>query len=42
METAHQLYRSRGFVFKQWVTFWRQRMQVYENILEESIPELAE
>jgi GNAT superfamily N-acetyltransferase len=41
MEAAHHLYRSKGFVFKQWVTFWRQKMQVYENILGASVPELA-
>jgi GNAT superfamily N-acetyltransferase len=35
MEAAHHLYRSKGFVFKQWVTFWRQRMQVFENILQQ-------
>lgn len=34
MEAAHRLYRSKGFVFKQWVTFWSQRMQVYENLLD--------
>jgi len=33
MEAAHKLYRNNGFVFKQWVTFWRERMQVYENVL---------
>ena len=41
MEVAHQLYQSRGFVFRQWVTFWQQRMQVYENILQTSVPEMA-
>ena len=40
MEDAHHLYRK-GFVFKQRVTFWRQRMQVYENILQRATPELA-
>jgi len=42
MEVAHHLYRSKGFVFKQWVTFWRQKMQVYENILAQTVPELSE
>jgi len=42
MEAAHLLYKSRGFVFKQWVTFWRQRMQVFENVFGESVAELAE
>lgn len=41
MEAAHHLYRNKGFVFKQWVTFWRQRMQVYENILQKTEPGLT-
>lgn len=41
MEAAHELYRSRGFEFKQWVTFWRQRMQVYENDLSKSVEAVA-
>jgi GNAT superfamily N-acetyltransferase len=39
MEAAHRLYRNKGFVFKQWVTFWKERMQVYENVLVKSDPE---
>lgn len=42
MAAAHRLYQSRGFVFRQWVTFWRQRMQVYENVLAETGPDLPE
>ena len=33
MESAHHLYRKKGFVFKQRVTFWRRPMQVYEKPL---------
>ena len=42
MEAAHALYQSRGFEFRQNVTFWRQRMQVYENVLSETVPAVAE
>jgi GNAT superfamily N-acetyltransferase len=34
-ETAHHLYRSKRFLFKQWVTYWRPRMYVYENTLQQ-------
>lgn len=37
MEAALALYRSRGFEFKQRVTFWQRPMQVYENVLSERV-----
>lgn len=36
MEAAHHLYRKKGFVFKQNVTFWRKPMQIFECLLKSS------